>query len=1181
MSKKSLYTVCLIVALSMPMLVCLEALGQVGWWPDPEPVKKELKVYRVDTPPRIDGDLTDAAWTKLPRYTGMTDITFEHAYVADQVLFFVGYDQANLYIALDIRDRFPELIKATAKGRDTILWSLDDDTIELFFDPEGQGKDWIQLACNPIGTQWDGRKAPKAAWNGNWLVATKRTKSGWTAEFQIPWADLSVKPREGLSLRANIARTSAGGKTEACSSWSIVEMRFHNTREYSHWILSGPAVQSGPVEDLRVNQEFVKKELGNFKELVSRSSRTCELIQSSSSNKLHSALSELTQSTEQLAEKLQAKASNVNSLDTLLEARHIASRLNENLETIRTSLCLNGITGPCNGLGVTSHGITREGNYWILSGLRGVYAITVNSGVLAGMWDRKINQRVITASFDLYSAETSDRLLRSEEIYDKVTGVEKKNKTLTLTCENSDLPELTMIKRYQLLNDGRILSKHIQVQGNLKDRMLFSISSKTLFDPQFREASMYNRMMSCGASGGSDQRATIPAREIVRPVIQRGGNNKKCGCAQFCLANLKTETGVAQYLYTLKDQYVWMPYAMPSSYWNLEGWEMSVLGIFLGEPVKAAETRYHLFDGDQIGFYKEYLQLPEVKAARKELPANPTLMAGIKAEGEGTLVTSAFSKAFLDGVSPRLAMPNRRLRSDEYNIDWGLPRHTLFSHWPCKDDDELIFINENSGDKTRANIGQTRQVRARVRELFPRHLVSLYWVHTDVHPDTDTYKKHPEFVIKGKDGSMVLATHPYGAYEADMSKEYTDYVVPHYAKMYDHLGLDFLYFDFFGGSSMPDWGQGRVLQSTDYMYFDKSIRAMLQKRKGFLFFNGNPGQLYLDVNYMEALGDSQSMDLMGKEWWRFVHERLMYYKLMERENTITIPLSWANYRSGPSKGKDNNRDYTNMLLSLGFRAHTCYYEYDLELRRPDGTIDWTRMYNYEEPYKQATLEMHDTRLVDVGQTPRYWTDPKCTVEAYILKKGPGYFVTAINHDTKKRDVTVMAETSKLGFVPGKRLFRWDYTRRDDNQIPRLIGPETPRWDRLFTHIRCTVTNLDNASRLNVTFPNMEVNFAYVATLTQVPGVFVSKEGQEMQFRLPETLQCRLEGEADEAKKCVTLKAETPIPAVVAAWWPREWSKPRIEVNEKSVPSVEFVFYGQERFVLVPIGKESSYIRVMP
>jgi hypothetical protein len=320
---------------------------------------------------------------------------------------------------------------------------------------------------------------------------------------------------------------------------------------------------------------------------------------------------------------------------------------------------------------------------------------------------------------------------------------------------------------------------------------------------------------------------------------------------------------------------------------------------------------------------------------------------------------------------------------------------------------------------------------------------------------------------------------------------------------------------------------------------------------------------------------------LGEGWWRGQHERLMHYKLMERENMVTIPIMWKDYRAGPDKGIiDNNREYTNVILALGLRPDGPHYEYGLELTREDGTVADDHMYNYAEAYYQACMEMHNTRIAQVGLQPRYWSDPGGLVEAYVLRKGPGYFITAISHRKEPGDINVSMDVEKLAFKPGQRLFRWHYTRRDDEKVSRLIGPDTsPDWDRLFTDIACRSGLLGDDQRLTVTFEDADVNYTCIATLTQVPGVYMEKEGIETQFRVPNVLRCSLEGDLDEQARLVTLTAKAVTPAKVAAWCPDKWSQPRIDVNGVTQARPQFIKYGGERFVIVPVEKGESRILV--
>ena len=1172
-------------------LTPLVAFTQTGWFPEPETKKRELTVYWTDAPPTIDGDLSDELWRKLPRVTGTTDISFRHDYVPDQTLFTVAYDRENLYLGIDARDRFAETIQANETRRDEHLWGAGDDVLEIFFDPDMTGDRLIQIAFNPIGTRWDYRKddsegTVRTGWNGNWRVGVKRNENGWSAEVVFPFSDLPWDtPAPGDELRANLARTSRNRRAQVNSSWSIITHAFHNSGQYGFWRFAARDLEVLRDQEVGINRDFVERETLVLKSLAQRGRMEAALVEPLSSE-AGPALNEAAKEAARLSAELLDRAAASEDLDALLEARLSGHELKKTLETLSTELAFLGLAGPLDGLATDREGVGERGRYWVLAGKRGVYALARDSGAVAGVWDRKTGSRVIAAGYDCYEWETLDDKVFADERFDRVDEAEVHADGVTLLCANPLIPGLVIRKEYRLMDEGRMLAKRIHVSQPTDGRALLGIFTDTVFDPSFRASSRYSRVMPSGSSGGSDERPTIGADEITKDFIQRGGNNKACGWAQFVMANTATGTGVGQYLYKIDGQYVWSPYAMPSSYWNERGWQISFLGVFLGEKPFSSEMRYHLFDGDQVDFYHEYLALPEVAAERAVLPVSGR-MAGLLGTSFGQSVAGARRADFPTNMAEMVAAHDL-LRSDEVNLVWGIPRHNWSGDYPITDDAVVTWINERNANLVeRTNAGEAHRDARVVRERFPRNLLGVYSVHTSLNKDSDAYRHNPDFALQNKDGSLAPSSH-FGSREVDvnMSPVWIDYAVARYREYMEYFGMGWLYFDMFGGFSGPDWHDGRVTQSTDFMHFDREIRKAVADRDGILFFNGFPGQLYIDITFIEAIARDKSMFEKGPGWWRWHHERMMYYKLFERENMACVPIIWVNYKAGDRKSDDygyddNNRQFTNLLLALGFRTSRCNYEYRAELTRADGTVDMARVYNYEIPYHQAALEMHNTRIPQVDLEPRYWMRPDSREECYVLQKGPAYFFTSLNHHDHPRDITSSADVGRLGFAPGRRLFRWDYTRRDDDAVPRLIGPETPGWDRLFTEIRCTSRILGDEERLNVTFPNAEVDYTYVATVTQVPGVLVSKEGTECQFRLPQALRCTVDGEADEEARQVCLQARAVTDAVIAAWWPASWGAPRVTVDGDPLDAPEQTTYGPERFVLVPLSAGVHDIVVSP
>ncbi len=122
---------------------------------------------------------------------------------------------------------------ATLTRRDGPLW--EEEVVEVFFDPVGDGQGYFEIEINPLGTVCDLllRRAPSGwrkefGWDCAGLeTMVRRTAHGWNAELLIPFA--AVLPADVLpfaapqSWRANflrIARAAGPRGPRELSAWS-------------------------------------------------------------------------------------------------------------------------------------------------------------------------------------------------------------------------------------------------------------------------------------------------------------------------------------------------------------------------------------------------------------------------------------------------------------------------------------------------------------------------------------------------------------------------------------------------------------------------------------------------------------------------------------------------------------------------------------------------------------------------------------------------------------------------------------------------------------------------------------------------------------------------------------------------------------------------------------------------
>lgn len=179
---------------------------------------------KADTPPVLDGQLTDSLWQGPPQ---MKDFVLlqKSAPAVQQTLGWIAYDADNLYIAVKALDSEMPKLKATETHRDGRVFS--DDVIELFFDPARTGFTMIQLGINPLGTQADlsgDAVGMSMAWDGQWTARAARGADFWSVEVAIPFANFGLSKSVGREWAINICRERAA--SGELSQWSPTGGRF-------------------------------------------------------------------------------------------------------------------------------------------------------------------------------------------------------------------------------------------------------------------------------------------------------------------------------------------------------------------------------------------------------------------------------------------------------------------------------------------------------------------------------------------------------------------------------------------------------------------------------------------------------------------------------------------------------------------------------------------------------------------------------------------------------------------------------------------------------------------------------------------------------------------------------------------------------------------------------------------
>lgn len=219
----------------------------------------------------IDGKLDDKAWataSRSPRFGG----TRGGPGSPGTSWFKILYDDTHLYIGAwgEDKDVWGDLTE-----RDSATWT--QEVFEIFIDPEGDQKDYLELQVTPRNTVFDARFPVKLgrgrgsrdeqintakAWNSTMTSAVhvdgtlndpSDEDKAWSIELKIPFTDIPKQtgaPKPGTSWKMNLYRFDAPRKDgkptgQVAWSWSPSHGFFHNIQHFGMVRFMGA---KGPIE---------------------------------------------------------------------------------------------------------------------------------------------------------------------------------------------------------------------------------------------------------------------------------------------------------------------------------------------------------------------------------------------------------------------------------------------------------------------------------------------------------------------------------------------------------------------------------------------------------------------------------------------------------------------------------------------------------------------------------------------------------------------------------------------------------------------------------------------------------------------------------------------------------------------------------------------------------------------
>lgn len=183
-----------------------------------------LKIKRIPSPLKFDGDPSDTAWCQLDLFPLTMQLPVYGKEPVEKTDVMIGYDDKYLWIGARLLMQDPDKIFAVSKKRDEDLRSFD--SFGILLDTYNDYENGLAFFTTPTGLRTDYAVSNDAvgpgpgpdgtfiqfnySWNTFWDVLTTRDAKGWYLEMRIPFSSLRFRPENNLTtMGIIIVRTTS------------------------------------------------------------------------------------------------------------------------------------------------------------------------------------------------------------------------------------------------------------------------------------------------------------------------------------------------------------------------------------------------------------------------------------------------------------------------------------------------------------------------------------------------------------------------------------------------------------------------------------------------------------------------------------------------------------------------------------------------------------------------------------------------------------------------------------------------------------------------------------------------------------------------------------------------------------------------------------------------------------
>lgn len=640
--------------------------------------------------------------------------------------------------------------------------------------------------------------------------------------------------------------------------------------------------------------------------------------------------------------------------------------------------------GLCLALGTSFPGFAAGDFAFRLAGGK-QFVVSLHDGHLISA--SKGHSPVVQGCFDEYwrEGENGEIVGRTGEAEDRVIAVQGDPNRLRLECRN-EAWGLWLTKVYTPLAGSKGLRKTVIVHPSRRLGRLHLFSRVRLAGPFRRTTWLYTPRQSW--VGRRLLYGVRPLTDVTEPITSSSGWDNR-----FVVA-FQPDRSVALAHWRTEVEGVWVPAHGVITEWGREspfaltyfpdGWRWRLLHTVDGQKASASAD-YVLLQGDWYEAWAVYQNLPERKATYRHLKATLAWTQRVK---YGTFWNPPHYRDWVPAVK-RLC---ERLGPEAYLtlgvFGWSLDGDYETEHPFLMQTLHLVLTPQ-----------YFRQAIAALQE-HPRAKVGLYIQGSLIDTESQCYRDHPDWVVRGADGQPIDS----GFEDNAVGKMYTanplveEWVEHHLARIravcqaYD---CGFIYLD---GGGYWEGVDGARQQTIHFAHCRRLNESVLQavrstgRDRGLLINSQNAP--FADMSWLECGYFDSSVP------WRETVDFCFDTECQSDPRYTLEPLYW----------RDNDR-YLAMCIAFGFTP--CG---EVGPEKPEAT--WRAI--------EAAWQMKQARLIyhSAATSPVWWRDG-VPIATFAMRRGQEIVVPVLNFGDRE-EVEVTVDLEAVGVRPKKPLAATSY-----------------------------------------------------------------------------------------------------------------------------------------------------------